>query len=221
MGVAIAGWAGRTSQGLNVWGESDDTSEGWSCTSNVAFSRAEEICTSVGARLCTAQEMRDDVTRGTGCGHDNDQIWTWDVGTIGDTPALAMNLDFETTTDEPTTEEGNPGGNFKASANDSDEGTSSGAIAGAIIGTLGVCLVIIAILYVRNQRTGESRAKMIENGTESAMLPKLNLEMSERRASSTDEVFRLAPDGGSIRLESVQRGNPMYRNSVVQVSNNI
>lgn len=37
------------------------------------------ICHNVGARLCTSEELRKDCTRGTGCGHDGDLVWTQDA----------------------------------------------------------------------------------------------------------------------------------------------
>ena len=37
---------------------------------------AASICQDVGARLCTLEEIQAEETRGTGCGHDNDQVWT-------------------------------------------------------------------------------------------------------------------------------------------------
>jgi len=39
---------------------------------------AEAICTTVGARLCTVEEVKADETRGTGCSHDGRLVWTSD-----------------------------------------------------------------------------------------------------------------------------------------------
>ena len=41
------------------------------------YEEAEDICAQVpGARLCTVEEALNDCLRGTGCGFDNDLIWT-------------------------------------------------------------------------------------------------------------------------------------------------
>merc|ERR1719460_3306252 len=34
------------------------------------------VCAGAGARLCTVEEILNDETQGTGCGHDGDQVWT-------------------------------------------------------------------------------------------------------------------------------------------------
>eukprot|EP01047_Picozoa_sp_COSAG01_P046434 COSAG01_NODE_4361_length_5098_cov_2.121024_1_plen_1077_part_10 len=49
---------------------------GQRCVSNADFSRAYTICQADGGRLCTVREMLMGCTRGTGCGHDADLIWT-------------------------------------------------------------------------------------------------------------------------------------------------
>jgi len=40
------------------------------------FYDALEICDEAGGRLCTKEEVLNSCTKGTGCGHDNDLIWT-------------------------------------------------------------------------------------------------------------------------------------------------
>ena len=40
------------------------------------FTHASRICKDLGARLCTAQELKDKEAKGTGCGHDNVQTWS-------------------------------------------------------------------------------------------------------------------------------------------------
>ena len=49
------------------------------CANGWDWQMADSICTSVGARLCTAAELARDVARGTGCGFDNANVWTSDV----------------------------------------------------------------------------------------------------------------------------------------------
>lgn len=67
----IFGWTKRA--GCSVWTESDLWSQGCSIS---PFWDAEALCRSQGARLCTAVEVTTSCARGTGCGHDNDFIWT-------------------------------------------------------------------------------------------------------------------------------------------------
>ena len=49
------------------------------CANGWDWQMADSICTSVGARLCTATELANDVAQGTGCGFDNANVWTSDV----------------------------------------------------------------------------------------------------------------------------------------------
>jgi len=46
------------------------------CHHSKTFPEAEAICAAAGARLCTKDELTSDCTRGTGCGHDRDLIWS-------------------------------------------------------------------------------------------------------------------------------------------------
>jgi len=52
------------------------------CFHNKNFAEAEAICAAEGARLCTADELKNDCTGGTGCMHDVDLIWTSTVPTV-------------------------------------------------------------------------------------------------------------------------------------------
>ena len=72
------GWA---TGGDQVCAESDGQTEvGWSsCQNEIAHADADEMCMSVGARLCTAAELFENAEgQGTGCGHDNRLIWSSD-----------------------------------------------------------------------------------------------------------------------------------------------
>merc|ERR1712007_169802 len=55
-----------------VWGESNVPE----CYSEKNYTEAISICESVGAHLCTEQELLDDCTRGTGCGYDSKRVWS-------------------------------------------------------------------------------------------------------------------------------------------------
>merc|ERR1719503_484165 len=65
--------------GDGVCAESDPQDQpGWSsCENEITEADADELCTEVGARLCTAVELfENDEGRGTGCGHDRRLIWS-------------------------------------------------------------------------------------------------------------------------------------------------
>ena len=54
--------------GNNCYGVDNSDTDG--------YGHAGAICIGLGARLCTLDEMLNDETQGTGCGHDADQTWT-------------------------------------------------------------------------------------------------------------------------------------------------
>merc|ERR1711871_1777421 len=99
----FGGWVERTSFNTmtNVCGESDNGLGG--CGKNQCFggivqggqdygqgviepphtdtatggwSHAHKICKDAGARLCTVEELKHEVGRGTGCQHDGEMVWT-------------------------------------------------------------------------------------------------------------------------------------------------
>jgi hypothetical protein len=56
----------------SVWGESDLPR----CIHAATYQEAEAHCANNGARLCTQYELQNDCTRGSGCSHDYDMIWS-------------------------------------------------------------------------------------------------------------------------------------------------
>jgi len=68
--VAKDGWTKRS--GCNVWVESNFGV----CHRNKNFLEAECICEKYDARLCTKAEIEGNCSRGTGCGMDNQLVWT-------------------------------------------------------------------------------------------------------------------------------------------------
>ena len=58
--------------GCSVWGASN---AGWPCAREKTFAEAEAICQAAGARLCTAAELADGCTAGTGCQFDFELVW--------------------------------------------------------------------------------------------------------------------------------------------------
>lgn len=70
--TAKNGWIKKST--CSVWGESDLPT----CIDAATFAEAVDHCAALDSRLCTRQELADDCTRGSGCGHDDDQIWSSD-----------------------------------------------------------------------------------------------------------------------------------------------
>jgi hypothetical protein len=64
--------------GGQVYAESQfrGTTGGNGCLSNQRWMGAAAVCAADGARLCTAAEIMKGCTRGTGCQHDTDLIWS-------------------------------------------------------------------------------------------------------------------------------------------------
>jgi len=53
------------------------------CFSSVSWEKADQLCTASGARLCTADEVKAEETKETGCKFDDARIWSSDVCTGG------------------------------------------------------------------------------------------------------------------------------------------
>jgi len=54
------------------------------CSGQVPHAEARELCQSIGARLCTAEELLGDEARDTGCNYNTALTWTHDSGCGGD-----------------------------------------------------------------------------------------------------------------------------------------
>ncbi|KAL7543422.1 hypothetical protein ACHAXR_012703, partial [Thalassiosira sp. AJA248-18] len=65
-----AGWVKKTN--CDVWGESNVPE----CNSLKTLAEAEIICLSADARLCRAEELEADCTKGSGCQFDREHVWS-------------------------------------------------------------------------------------------------------------------------------------------------
>ena len=65
----------------STWGESS-FSGGVGCVHSATYDQAQQICSNAGGRLCTKDELLADCTRGSGCSHDSDYIWSSTPGTV-------------------------------------------------------------------------------------------------------------------------------------------
>jgi len=65
------GWSKRA--GCNVWTESKVDNQ---CYASKTFLEAECICDRRDGRLCTKEEIEGSCSQGTGCGFDNQVVWT-------------------------------------------------------------------------------------------------------------------------------------------------
>jgi len=217
------GWRKHTDQ--CPWAESDNwNADVTSCQYSKTFDEADAFCTSVGARLCTRAEIQTNCVRATGCGHDLHLVWSSHADVI-DHAGVAANIGYATTSDEPETDTDTMAigadqqielaADNSATTTDDDNNSNGASIALAVLGSLGMVTALATVLYLRQQR---QKSKQLEDDNarpldlltagSSANQPALSL-----RAASEDEVFQLSPDGHSIRLESVQRGNPLYSKS--------
>jgi hypothetical protein len=68
---ALSGW--RKNRGCGVWSDSD---MGGQCYHSSTYIEASDICARNGGRLCTKEEVLGRCTRRSGCGHDEDLVWT-------------------------------------------------------------------------------------------------------------------------------------------------
>ena len=203
------------------------------------FDEADDFCTGVGARLCTSAEAESDCLRGTGCGHDSDLIWTSDAGrTSAVAPQAAMDFggassNAETTsTVEPTTvvqinRLAGAGNELAASSSSAstaaDSSTSAGAVAGAVIGTLALVVLIAAVFeHQRQRRAGLVARGQAQTVTQTARETPTGLPNPTQglavSAAAVDGTFTVVNTEASLRLVSVRRGNPAFRNSVIAAS---
>ena len=60
----------RVLEDATCFGGDDDDTDG--------YTHVAAVCVGGGARLCTVAELTAQETRGTGCGHDNQQVWSSD-----------------------------------------------------------------------------------------------------------------------------------------------
>eukprot|EP00614_Pseudopedinella_elastica_P026278 CAMPEP_0172634476 /NCGR_PEP_ID=MMETSP1068-20121228/194734_1 /TAXON_ID=35684 /ORGANISM="Pseudopedinella elastica, Strain CCMP716" /LENGTH=503 /DNA_ID=CAMNT_0013446437 /DNA_START=12 /DNA_END=1523 /DNA_ORIENTATION=- len=77
LSCAQLGWSNPASYGSPlVCGHSKGNGLGLSCSGAVTFASAVSFCEAAGSRLCTATELENDETRGTGCAYDSQLIWS-------------------------------------------------------------------------------------------------------------------------------------------------
>lgn len=86
------GWNQYTSGNCpsNIWGESD-FSNNVGCVHSATYYEAQQICSIAGGRLCTVAELLADCTRGSGCSHDSDYIWSSDSAST-ESPSKTVSL---------------------------------------------------------------------------------------------------------------------------------
>ena len=228
--TVITGWLQRADS--CPWTESNNfNSENTACVHASTFDEANDFCASVGARLCSSVEAEADCLRGTGCGHDSDLVWTSDPGrTSAAVQQMAMeigdaSLDVETTsTAEPATDGQismltGTGNALEASSSSAstaaDTGASAGAVAGAVIGTLVLIALIAAVLVRQRQRRANRLAQTVKQASQEQAAhtgPTQHLAISD---PAVDATFTVGNTEASVRLVSVRRGNPTFRESII------
>ena len=205
--TAIAGWRKRSD--TCPWTESDNFNSANSvCLSDKTFNEANDFCASVGARLCTVAEAEDNCLRGTGCGHDVDQIWTSDAGTLSRAIAarMAFSVDGEAAPLRQVTSTAEPDVDLEASSaagdGDGDGESDPAAVIGAVFGALAVVAVVVVLFVLHHKgRPGAGES------------PKA---VDSEHTDNYAPLDRTVEEGSSIRFKSVRRGNPAYINSVAE-----
>ena len=71
-----SGWKQHADCPFNVWAESPEIGDPAVCQAAKTYDQANQICSDVGARLCTEQELLNDCARGTGCSFDKEYNWS-------------------------------------------------------------------------------------------------------------------------------------------------
>ena len=191
------------------WTESDNFNSANSvCLSDKTFHEANDFCASVGARLCTVAEAEDNCLRGTGCGHDVDQIWTSDAGTLSRAIAarMAFSVDGEAAPLRQVTSTAEPDVDLEASSaagdGDGDGESDPAAVIGAVFGALAVVAVVVVLFVLHHKgRPGAGES------------PKA---VDSEHTDNYAHLDRTVEEGSSIRFKSVRRGNPAYINSVAE-----
>lgn len=230
--TVIAGWLQRTDS--CPWTESNNfNSENTACLHASTFDEANDFCASVGARLCSSVEAEADCLRGTGCGHDNDMVWTSDAGrTSVAVPQTAMEIghaavDVETTsTAEPATDGDGQismltgtGNALEASSSSAstaaDTGASAGAVAGAVTGTLALIALIAAVLVLQRQRRANRLGQTVKQASQERSAHTGQTQHLAVSDPAMDATFTAGNAEASLRLVSVRRGNPTFRESVI------
>ncbi|EOD28246.1 hypothetical protein EMIHUDRAFT_235032 [Emiliania huxleyi CCMP1516] len=75
----------RKNKDCSVWAGSEGGGMG-DCPGDMTLLKAEALCAAAGGRLCTSGELLDDCSKGTGCGHDNDLVWSGDRASPSKSP---------------------------------------------------------------------------------------------------------------------------------------
>jgi hypothetical protein len=81
------------SENCLVWAGRDDE-HGTGCQHAMNYTNAYAFCDRMGARLCTAEELEADCTRGTGCNHDFDLIISGTVNNYATSAASCVDCEL-------------------------------------------------------------------------------------------------------------------------------
>ncbi len=84
IGVQCCKQDGSSGYRQGLQGGVDFSSTHLSCLKAVSYDVAKAACEANGDRLCTAEEVEDDIGTGSGCSHDARHVWTSDYCTITD-----------------------------------------------------------------------------------------------------------------------------------------
>jgi len=74
--LSAEGWITNGGACTNIWAMSNISTYGDGCVHEATYASAEGYCNSVGGVVCEKQWVIDGCTRGSGCSHDKDLVWT-------------------------------------------------------------------------------------------------------------------------------------------------
>jgi len=107
----------RCCKGFSIWKPSPRVAmENYGCHENKTLEEAYNICKKKDLNLCSEAQIESDDTAGTGCGFDNEVVWTSTKGTC---------------TDEATPHQGGPGEGNSTAKGQTGKGEGGGDGAGA------------------------------------------------------------------------------------------
>lgn len=140
------------------------------CYPDQTFGAASEICRANGGRLCRLDEIENDCTSGSGCGHDSDMLWS-DSLVVSTSPSPSASLSIGVSpSNSPTNSLGGAGsgsasGTGGGGGSGDGGGGDGGAIASGVIGVAAGCGASVALFMFckkRNKKSGIPTATYVD-----------------------------------------------------------
>jgi len=98
------------------------------CIKEATHQEASISCSNIGARLCTVDELNGDCTRGTGCGFDNEIIWS---SALADPPSNSQSKSKSKSKSKSSKSKSSGSKSQISSGSESKSGSGSGSKSGS------------------------------------------------------------------------------------------